>query len=174
MSVPDTEGTDPARLAELLQVSDGDQELWRPEDLAAILRHQLSIPIEFDLGSLPRVTAGRLRLAAHSKGLLLKSFADLLSHGNPPLELLRLTKQFAKANRNQPESPLPTEVATVLYYASIAAALVHRQKRITKLSNDDLRDGFDWALQQTWVDDTLRPLFENGLKRLAKRKGSLP
>ena len=68
--------------------------------------------------------AARLRLAAESQGLLLKSFGDLLHHPNPPLELLRLTKDFAKACRLSRSGPLPREIATLLYFASIIVAWV--------------------------------------------------
>lgn len=52
------------------------------------------------------------------------SFGDLLSHPNPPEELLKATKDFAKTCRLGPHKTLPPEIASALYYASIAAALV--------------------------------------------------
>jgi len=45
-----------------------------------------------------------------------------------PLELLRLTQEFGKLNRQAAASELPVAVATVLYYASIATALVRCQR----------------------------------------------
>lgn len=166
MSKPEIEGTDPARLAGLLEMSDNHGIVWRPEELGGILRHQLSVPIEFDLASLKGGAARKLRLAASAQGLLLKSFADLFQHPNPPVALLKLTKEFAKANRNHPESPLPREIATVLYFASIAAALVRCRKRITELDDAALREGFTWGRQQTWVDDATRTLFGEALELL--------
>ncbi|MFH0982416.1 MAG: hypothetical protein V2A79_12875 [Planctomycetota bacterium] len=158
--------TSPRRLADLLQMSEGDDVIWRPEELGGILRHQLSVPIEFDLGALRRGAARKLRTGADAQGLLLRSFGDLFRHPNPPIGLLKMTKQFAKANRNQPDSPLPREISTILYYASIAAALVRCRKRIAELDDAALREGFAWGCQQPWIDDATRALFEEGLKLL--------
>jgi hypothetical protein len=158
--------TDPARLAELLQISDGNDRLWRPEELGHILRHQLAAPVEFDLGALGRGPARRLRSLAGAQGLLLKSFGELLEHASPPVELLEMTKRFAKAHCHQPDSPVPREIATLLYYASIAAALVRCRKRISALDDAALRDGFAWSRQQAWVDERLLRLFDEGLELL--------
>ena len=45
-------------------------------------------------------------------------------------------------------SPLPGEVASVLYYASIASALARLGRRITRLPDADLRRGLLWAREQ--------------------------
>lgn len=149
----------PDRLAPLLQMSDGGGPLWSNRELAAIFRHQLSVAIEYDLGSLPAQAARVVEFTASAQGLLLKSFADLLGHPNPPLELLKQTKEFAKAHRNQPDNPLPREVSTLLYYASIAAALLHGRQRITTLDDRILMDGFGWAAGLEWIDECTRRLF---------------
>ncbi|MCK4342389.1 MAG: hypothetical protein KAY37_11780 [Phycisphaerae bacterium] len=175
MLTPNIEDTDPARLAELLPASDREDKLWEPEELGGVLRHQLAAPIEFDLGGVysagtearPTRVEYYLKQAASSPGPELNSFAELLYHPSPPVELLRLTKQFAKAHRNQPHSPLPREVSTILYFASIAAALVRCQKRISELEDAALRDGFKWSRDQSWVDAALRALFADGLKLLS-------
>ena len=83
------------RLAELLKTSGQGGPDWRPEDLAAIFTHQLSVPITYDLSHLSPARTQQLCSLASSQGLLLKSFADLFLHPHPPLELLELTKAFA-------------------------------------------------------------------------------
>ncbi len=158
--------TDPSRLAELLRISGGIGPLWPPEELGEILRHQLSAPVEFDLGSLPAEVKREVRLTASAKGLLLKSFSDLLQHPRPPIKLLRMTKDFAKAHRESSSSPLPREIATILYFATIAVALVRCRQRISTLSDTALRDGFTWAREQDWTEEAIRTLFAEGLKAL--------
>src|SRR5262249_18508201 len=94
-----------------------------PPEPGVLLRRLLSTPVPVDLRVLEPETAEKLRSWADAQGLILKSFGDLLAHPHPLLELLEFVKDFAKENRTDAESPLPREVATVLYYACIAAAL---------------------------------------------------
>jgi hypothetical protein len=153
----------PKTLAALLGASSEIGRLWRPEELAAIFRHQLSAPVLLDLGGYNPATAANVRLLSDAQGLLLKSFSELFQHPTPPLELLELTKNFAKANMNSAECAIPGEVATALYYLSIASALVRLGARITTLEEADLKRGLLWAKSQVWVDDVTRKLLEEAL-----------
>ena len=159
--------TDRRQLATLLDMrADGDERLWQDEELGAILRHQLTAPMQVDLINLERGLAVKVRNLAESLGLTLKSFGNLLAHPNPPVELLKITKDFAKACRLSPYGPMPREVASVLYFASIAAALVRCRRRITGLTNDALTEGFRWTLAQPWLDVPTRTLIEESLQLL--------
>jgi len=141
--------------------------LWRPDEVAAIFRHQMAAPVLVDLGGFDPVFAARLKNLASAQSLMLKSFADLFQHPAPPLELLELTKDFAKANMDQPESVLPGEVAAALYYASIASALARLNQRISRLSDADLRRGFQWAKDRPWTDNATRELLEAATQKLS-------
>jgi hypothetical protein len=156
----------PKSLAALMAEGAERAGLWRPDELGAIFRHQLSAPILVDLGGLDSVTAARLKLLAEAQSLLLKSFSDLLLHPAPPVELLSLTKDFAKANMDHPESSLPKEVAAVLYYASISAALVRRGERISQLKDAELERGLRWAKDQPWVDKQIQQLLVHALNKI--------
>lgn len=153
-------------LAELMATGWENTRLWRPEELAAIFRHQMSAPMLVDLGSFDAPTATKLKTLSDAQGLLLKSFADLFNHPAPPLELLQLVKNFAKANVDHPESGLPGEIASALYYASIAAALVHLDTRISQLPDADLRRGFRWLQEQPWLDENTKGLLAEARKKL--------
>jgi hypothetical protein len=153
-------------LAELMDVGTESRRVWRPEELGAILRHQMSAAVLFDISSLKPSVAPKLKALSEAEGLLVRSFNDLLQHPNPPIELLQLTKEFAKANRDHPESPLPQEIASVLYFGSIAAALVRCGERITRLDDAPLRKGMQWVIDQPWVDTAMRSLAEAGLKKI--------
>jgi hypothetical protein len=98
--------------------------------------------------------------------LVLRSFGELLHHRNPLPELLELAKEFAKECRTEVESPLPRALATVLYYASIAAALARCGRRITHHDDATLRQGFQWGCAQPWVDEATRELLREGLRTL--------
>jgi hypothetical protein len=159
-------------LAELMASGWENARLWRPEELAAIFRHQMSAPMLVDLGSFDAATAARLKTLSDGQSLLLKSFADLFHHATPPLELLQLVKNFAKANIDHPESGLPGEVASALYYASIASALVHQDTRISQLPDADLRRGFRWLEEQAWLDEKTKNLLAEAEKKLPGSEGA--
>jgi RNA polymerase sigma-70 factor (ECF subfamily) len=160
VSTSDRSRIDPAALAQMLVLP------CPSADPAELLRHLLTAPVPLDLGTVDASLAGRVRAWAEGQGLVLKSFGDLLHHPNPLPELLELLKDFAKDNRNDAESPLPREVATVLYYASIAVALTRCGRRITRHDDATLRQGFQWGCEQPWVDEATRGLLCQGLQAL--------
>lgn len=151
----------PATLAPLLGLHEA-RGAWQAVELADILAHQLRAPLLFDLKQ-PEVPscAGDPQRAAPAATM--KSFGDLLRHPAPPVELLRLTKEFAKSSDGAGGCALPAEVATVLYYAAIAAARLRLNVQISKLTTSELQDGFNWAIRQQWIDDHTRSLFTEAL-----------
>jgi hypothetical protein len=161
-------------LAALMSTSDESSPLWGADELAALFRHQMSAPVLVDLGSFDPRTATQLKTLAEAQGLLLSSFADLFNHATPPLQLLQLVKDFAKANMDHPESGLPREIATALYYTSIAAALLRLDKRISQLPDAELQRGFKWVQEQKWLDDKTKGLVAEVLKKLSGDKGAKP
>jgi hypothetical protein len=157
----------PKALAALLAEREEGGRLWRSDELAAVFRHQMSAPVIVDLGGFDPATAVRLKTLSEAQGLLLKSFGELLHHPAPPVELLVLTKDFAKLNLDHSDSTLPSEIAGVLYYSSIAAALVRLDTRITQLNDADLRRGLRWTREQPWIDQQTKELVAQALDKLA-------
>lgn len=155
------------QLSTLMASGEERGPLWRPEELAAIFRHQMSAPVLMDLGSFDPRTASQLKALTAAQGLLLSSFADLFNHSNPPIQLLQMVKDFAKANLDHPESGLPREIGTALYYASIAAALVRLGKRISQLPDADLRRGLRLTSDQPWLDERTKALLAEALKGIS-------
>jgi len=178
MKDDDVHNSDPQSLTQMMSLDAGDEKLWSPEELGAILEHQLSAPLECDLGRLDSGLARRLRevnSAAHPEGTRpLKSFRDLLSHPSPPLKLLELTKQFAKACRNNPHGPLPDEIATVLYFSSIAVAMTRCGQRITKMDDRSLEFSLNWALRQPWLDEASRGILQEGRNAISSPEPESP
>jgi RNA polymerase sigma-70 factor (ECF subfamily) len=147
MSASGDSRTDPLALSRLL-------ELPRPSaDSAALLQQGLTGPLPLD------VTCLEVELVPGS-------LAELLHHPNPPAGLLDLAKHFAKETRDDPDSPLPREVSTLLYYASISVALARCGRRITRHDDATLRQGFEWGCAQPWVDEPTRDLLREGLRAL--------
>ena len=172
----DVNETNAGHLAQLLAMTSHESAGWRADELGAILRHQLSVPVEFELpcsaGPGDGVPPGTM--PAGVRAIFTTTFADLLRHRDPPLAMLRRVKDFAKACREDPRGPLPREVAMVLYLASILAALTRHGAAITKLGFDELRKATEWGLAQPWLDDATRSLFEDGMSQLARRIGVPP
>ncbi len=153
-------------LAQMMGLDSSGQRLWSQEELGAVLRHQMLTPLDVDLGRLDADAAAQMRTLTRPDDPRTPRFADLLFHDRPPLGLLQRTKEFAKSSRSHPDSPLPVEVATVLYFAAIAAAMVRWGRRITRQGDAALRGGFEWGAALSWIDDPLRALFQEGLKAL--------
>ena len=151
-------------MAEMLSLDGASGREWLQAELGAVLRHQLTARVDFDLGT----SVGVACPSAAPPDEVLRparsfTFAELLHDPAPPLDVLRRTKTLAKACRNDPNGPIPREVATVLYFASILVALMRCGQRITHLDDAGLRDGIEWILAQSWVDTATRGLFEQGM-----------
>src|SRR3954465_4769755 len=100
-----------------------------------MFQHQLRAPRRSDL---PKMTD---QLASASEPPI-ETFGDLLSHPRPPIALLERVKDFAKSSRFAQDGPLHPEVATLLYFAAIAVALVRCGARISELDSRALGQGF--------------------------------
>ena len=166
MSTLNLRSSDPRALSKLMKLDTSTDGLWDHSDLAAVWQHQLSATLEFDLTIKDPGQKRRIATLSTSTGRPLRTFRDLLYHANPPVELLRLTKVFAKASPKDKDRPLPNGIAAALYYSSIVAAFIRCGERITRLTNLELREGVKWAVAQPWLDDPTRALFQEGLKRL--------
>ncbi len=93
----------------------------------------------------------------------------MLRHPQPPLKLLEAAKRLARDNAKSEHRAVPAEISTVLYLASIAAALLRHNQRITKSGDDVLRYGLELMLQRPWLDDMTRDLLQQVLARLDQR-----
>jgi len=140
---------------------------WSAEELGAVLNYELASPLSFDLRGLPPGQAEQLRSLCGAQGMLVDSLNSLIHHRHPPLEALKLAKDFAKACTKQSDGPIPPPVAQVIYYSTIASALCRRRERITALTKEELDRGFQWALSLPWVTGDTRTLIESA--RLANQ-----
>ena len=159
-SGPDFQRTDPKLLSRMIGAPE-EPDVWRPEDLAAMLRHQLGAGLAQDLeAALPGAGARATELARGAVPAIV-TFRDLLWHPQPPMALLALLKDFAKAGVEEAGQAMPRELASVFYFGSIALAAQRGAgggKAISSLSKERLRAGLLWTLQQSWLDDATRAL----------------
>jgi hypothetical protein len=142
-------------------------DLWHAKELGDILRHQLAAPLEFEIIGVNGELVAQLRVK-WGVAPEIETFGDLFEHPQPTVEMLELTKEFAKASRAHADGPLPEEVAVVLHLLSIVAALTKCGKRITRLDDEGLRFGLNWALEQPWLDESTRKVLQTGLDQLGR------
>jgi hypothetical protein len=126
-------------LSELIAFDAQGRAVWPAKELGAMLDR----PLE-ELGS-----GGSVR--------------ELLECPAPDVEVLIAMKNLAK---RRPRNLFPPETALLLYYGSIAAAMVRCGRRITKLRDEELRNGFTWGIKQPWVPEGICEVFREGMGKL--------
>ena len=160
MNTDSAESSQASALASMLDATYLPQRVWRDDELASVLLHQLAAPLSSDLPTMRGVTPDHVDALADAAVPPIHSFADLLHHPAPPLELLELTKRFAKRARSARGASvtLPKEVAAVLYFGAIHAARDKCDTPISNLSDEEVRAGISWVLAQPWVNSATRAL----------------
>lgn len=159
-------------LSTMLELREDTRHVWSPQELGAILKHQLAAPLAIALGS------GLSGEVAHELGKLgsreqeVKNLAMLLHHAQPPLELLNLTKRFGKSCWNDPDNPVSREIAIMLYYLSIGVADLRYGKPLSTLGRDELIKGLQWCELQEWVDEETLGLLKETLNHLGSGRGA--
>jgi hypothetical protein len=141
----------PETLADLLSDSPGPDRLWNAPDYPAVWRHQLRSPV-FPETSTP----GQL------------TFAALFTTSTPCLNTLRRVKDFAKLQCGAPENALPHEIASGLYYCTIAAAYVRLGTLISEQTEAELLQGWEWTARQSWIDPDSAALCGTAVTALGK------
>ena len=173
MKTPDSQTifmTKPEGLARILSVDDNGVNLWNAEEMQAIWKHQLSAPIDADLDTLVSVRATELRASPEVKAVGSKTFSELLNHPAPPIQLLKLTKEFAKQTLKNAEEAHLRDLASALYYATYAAGLKHFNQLLGSMSGRELLPGFDWALKQSWLDSQTLKLISEARQSVQKQE----
>src|SRR6478752_1244722 len=122
--------SEPQCLATLMSAEPAGSQ-WQPQELGAVLLHQMSAPLSCALGQLaPSVLREQNT-----------TFSDLMKDPHPRLELLEAIRASAKEIMSNAASGIPLEVAGVFYYGSIALARLRLNTRISNLDDNSLRQG---------------------------------
>ena len=151
----------PAQLSQLLTLGEKTAEVWDARDLAGMLRHQMAAPLNFDLTTLPLTKLAaktRDQNLAEAATARIKSFGDLLFLAEPPLELLRLSKEFFKKRIQSHKEQSPEWQIAYLFYLLIILAAGVGVRTISTLTPGELLKGVQWALDQNWVDAQTKQL----------------
>jgi len=146
----------PDRLISLMELALADVEPSAPEQLEQALRKAL-------LSRLPWacLTPGTESLPGSTTPAPPFRVGQLLTDPQPCLEDLKRLKDHAKALRHDPDATLPPELATLIYFASLAAALVRCGVSISRLPGRSMLEGWKWALAQPWLEPALTDLLRH-------------
>jgi len=156
----------------MIEMEDGRIGDWEPFELGAIFDHLWSAPVEYELEGWISDTEPPEAPAGTGHENWPRCYGELFRDPSPPLQLLIMVKEFAKAHFDHPDSPLPREIALVLYSLCIYAALVRLGIRITSLEDASLLEAGEWLLVQDWVDHSTKQLARDGMSRLVSANPS--
>ena len=115
-----------------------------------------------DSGRFPCYLTSYLR---HLPGEL--SLANVLLDSGTPIEVLELTRKRFKQEADMQEQKNSSEyaVATTLYYAAVASALLHHGRMTANMTLQDFFDALTVFLQKSWIPPELIRLFRNTLTK---------
>jgi hypothetical protein len=96
------------------------------------------------------------------------SFGALLTDPETDLPVLETIKDLHKKQAESSPSGQRKEVATAIYYAAIASALVHHDVKITKLSYKSLSRSFEELAGSDWLPADTKRLVAEAHKRCVR------
>jgi hypothetical protein len=145
-----------SRIERLFGIGAGYFLGWRGSELSAILEEQLQLPLAAWLKLNPLESESFGAMAVSRDGSRTKSLGDLLNEADPSVAHLQRAKDMAKFAASGAGNSPPRPVAMALYWSIIATAMCKCHSRITSLEDEELREGFLWTLDQSWILETMR------------------
>lgn len=167
-------GLKPSQLGRLLSVS-----AWIPESVsdvsedqikAAVFRDRLNRRLSDDPSFVEVLRSASAPPTEAVAGSLDRSVKVVLLDPQGSLMVLQAIKDHSKRLSAMVTSGSETLIATTIYHAAIAAALVHHGRRITKYSWENLTDRFSLLAQRMWIDDDTRGLFARAAECCRKKQ----
>ena len=132
----------------------------RTQDIAQRLHATLDGEIPLN-GTVPESLPSVLRLPCtelhYCRGLTL---VQVLLRANTDVAALRILKDYAKELVRRSRSEEPKAVATAVYFAAIAAAMVFHNEKITGHSHEELGRFLSSLLKKPWLPADLKCLLE--------------
>jgi len=141
------------------------------QDPTALQQHQMDSPINFDLGTVRESELQRKKTTesfAEATRSSIKTFRDLFTNRNPPLDLLKLSQKFFKHRLAlEPHDSINQKVSYLFYLMSIVVARVRCGVNISKLTNQQQLQTINSIVKQPWVQDQIRELLAEGRQRIS-------
>ena len=151
--------SNPSLLARLFGVDDDRDAVWESFDLKNLLARLLTTPLAEALPGIDHraITAAARSVRGATPGSL--TLSEVFAHSRPSVELLREIKDWARRTTGAKDPPLPLELASLLYFASIASARLRRGQRISSLDPSLIRQGLEMLLARPWLGEPFQTLF---------------
>lgn len=169
---PDISALRPDQLADLLKVQPDEAVPWLVGDgqsVDALFRTKLSVPVPLDPSQPDSLPAVLGRPCEEMGGYC--SFGELLADPQADVAAFRTLKNYAKALARRSRCFAAEATTTALYYAAIAAALVHRDARITRHGYDAVERYLEQMTKQPWLPADLKVLFRKAGDLCRQRAG---
>jgi len=100
-----------------------------------------------------------------------RSLGEVLLSPQSDVHLLVTVKECSKAISSALDSPSEVALATTIYYASLAVALVHHNRKITRHTYDTLDESFSLLIEKDWMTPALTELFARARSVCQSRRG---
>jgi len=156
----DLDESNPSAFAQMLEQRALDDANISTVDLRDVLNHLLASQLAELEATSPYVPPDDAR-----------TLREALLDQTTDIELLQELKRFGRRQARTPGDELPADVASVVYFGAMAAALVHQDERISKSADDVLAHGFQLAAQADWVDPAIKALLNQAAARVLGGNG---
>ena len=165
-NIPAVDDSNPKELACLLSVRGTPEGNWQYTKIRDLLRDSLAAPVREYLGDLGDV-AGFEADSPSECAAVAMTLGDLFQSADPPLGLLIAMMRGARRLMSPEASDMPAEVHDLIYFASIAAAVVRHNQLISRSSPEVLLAALERLAVESYADDGLRELFATAVERLS-------
>jgi hypothetical protein len=157
-----TFGLSPEKIAELLRMGTEEYDHAKAsaeQKKAELLVDRLAELLPLDsaiMKLLPDISSLLTGVMGECGG---ESIGDLLQNPEVGISVLRKIKNYNNDLSKCAESKIERDIAVVLYYGSIASALVFHNKRISRFSYKNLERSFSSLVGKSWITTELVRLF---------------
>lgn len=143
------------------------------EKKADLLYEVLSHPMPVDnsiVSSLPVALRGLCKRLSSVAG---EPLGDLLQNPERGISVIKEIKEYAKQSGASAKSEIESDIFLVIYYGTIANALLFHNQKITQHSYKDLEQFFCSFTQKGWVLDELTELFKKAQEYCQEKLGEV-
>jgi hypothetical protein len=163
MSTNSTYGLELEQLADLFAIgaNEGHQmdDTCDDEAAAGLLRSQLNGVLPKDSIIVDSILMMMGRMGCDMRSLAGKSLAEVLFDPQSDVGLLQAVKDYSKKVSCSSMCATEAAVATSIYYAALASALVYHDKKITQYTYEALDESFALLIEKKWMEPALARLF---------------
>ena len=143
------------------------------EKMAGLLREQLTCVLPEHSLLFDALVMMMEQQGYDTQPLAGKPLRQVLSGPGSDIGLLRAIKECSKTLVCTLDSEVEMALATTIYYAALAAALVHHDKKITHNSYEKLDESFALLVEKKWMAEELAALFSQA-QRICQRRRNDP